>query len=302
MEWYIFIILIGYVGCIDLSHRDLADVPTNISFTVIEVILADNKITVIHENAFVLLTELETLQLENNDIEMIEPGAFNGLAKLRNLDLWSNRLQAVPDKSILASLVSLQTLDLGDNRYKFVDTTQLVVLSSLSAIHLDWIHPTEDFAPFLSMPNLRFINFRANGMLTFSSKILQSLSGLRIILFGKNKLSSLPDLGGVEGQITKLGLKKNRLMYMPDLRKYTNLVDLDLSNNYITLVPELSLSPIQSGDVNLKENPVICVSELCWLVAGSWPFKVHLTCADGTPWEDVDQAVICKGMTFQWRN
>ena len=80
MEWYIFIIVIGNVGCIGLSNRDLADVPTNISFTETEVILADNKITVIRENAFVLLTELETLQLENNDVEMTESGAFNGLA------------------------------------------------------------------------------------------------------------------------------------------------------------------------------------------------------------------------------
>ena len=110
-----------------------------------------------------------------------------------------------------ASLVSLQTLDLGDNRYKFVDTTQLVVLSSLFVVHLDWIHPTEDFAPFLSMPNLRFINFRANGMLTFSSNILKNLSGLRSILFGKNKLSSLPDLGGVEGQVKKAAVEGKQI-------------------------------------------------------------------------------------------
>ena len=302
MKWPIFIILIGYVSCIDLSEGGLSDVPSNISFNESLVNLAKNKITVIRENAFVILIELEALELSNNKIGVIEPGAFNGLVKLTYLSLWGNRLKAVPDKSILVTLVSLQSLYLGYNPYKLVDTTQLVVLSNLYEVSLNWIHPAEDFPPFLSMPNLRFVNFDGNWMRTFSRQILKELSGVRSILLGYNKFSSLPDLGGVEGQIQRLGLRRNRFVSIPNLRKYTNLEYLDLSDNYITLVPEQSLSHIQRGDVNLKGNPVICVSELCWLVAGSWPFKVHLTCSDGTPWEDVDRAVICEGTTFQWTN
>ena len=42
---------------------------------------------------------------------------------------------------------------------------------------------------------------------------------------------------------------------------------------------------------------MICVSELCWLVSGSWPFEVQLTCPDGTLWTDVDPTIICEGTT-----
>ena len=250
MKWPIFIILIGYVSCIDLSEGDLSDVPSNISFNESLVNLAKNKITVIRENAFVILIELEALELSNNKIGVIEPGAFNGLVKLTYLSLWGNRLKAVPDKSILVTLVSLQSLYLGYNPYKLVDTTQLVVLSNLYEVSLNWIHPAEDFPPFLSMPNLRFVNFDGNWMRTFSRQILKELSGVRSILLGYNKFSSLPDLGGVEGQIQRLGLRRNRFVSIPNLRKYTNLEYLDLSDNYITLVPEQSLSHIQRSDVN----------------------------------------------------
>ena len=297
MKCYFMITILGYVSSIDLSNRDLSHVPSNIPVTEITVDLQKNKISVIPVNAFVTLTELKTLLLKDNIIDTIEPGAFNGLTKLTNLNLVRNKLTAWLDISIpISSLSALQNLQIASNDIRFVDTTQLGVLGNLAGLGLNWIS-LEEINPFPNLPKLRKINFRGNGMMTFSTEILKELSGLEIIWWGYNKFSSLPELGGMEGQIIELDLKGNRFLQVPDLSKYVNLAILDLSDNYITLVPEESLSHIQSGTVNLEGNPVICVSELYWLVSGSWPFEVQLTCPGGTPWSDANQTVICEGKT-----
>ena len=245
------------------------------------------------------LTQLEMLDLKMNNIETIITGAFSGLVKLKTLDLSNNNLIIFPDNSTLSDLPLPKQLFIGANKFEYIDTVQLEVLSNLIRVHLPCIRPKQ-IAPFPHLPKLNNIDFRGNRLVTFSSQILQRLSGLKRILFGHNKFSSLPNLGGVEANITRLNLRRNYFQHMPDLHKYTSLVKLDLSDNYITLVPEGSLSHIQSGTVNLIGNPVICVSELCWLVSGSWPFQVKLTCPDGTPVANVSQVSICEGKDFEF--
>ena len=298
MKWHLLITAFGYVSGIDLSNRDFIEVPLEIPPNETDVISTQNKIRVIRENAFVALTELIKLWLNQNAIETIEPGAFNGLVKLKSLFLWHNNLQTFPDSSVFSGLSSLLYLYMGGTYFGVINTTQLGALSNLRLVSLNHISPDE-IELFLEMPNLKFVNFRGNGMMDLSIEILKKLSGLQKLWLGHNKLSSLPELGGVEGQISELDLNRNRLMHVPDLSKYVNLAILDLSDNYITLVPKESLSHIQSGTVNLEGNPVICVSELCWLVSGSWPFEVQLTCPNGTSLTDVDQTVICEGKTAQ---
>ena len=292
--WHLLIIVVGYVNAIDLSSRNLSGVPPNIPSTEKETNLARNNITIIHQNAFQGMTELKVLKLQYNRIEMIEPGAFKGLIHLTSLNLWDNKLHVFPNTSVLSGLSSLKYLYMGRNTLKFIDTVQLEVLGKLREVHLNWFYSVT-FTPFLGMPNLMFINFRGNGMATFSYEIIRNITGLRKIWFGHNKFRSLPELGGIEEQIRELDLRENQFLLMPDLSKYTSLVKLDLSNNHISLLPEKSLSHLKSGTVILSGNPVICVSELCWLVSGSWPFEVQLTCPNGARLADIDPSVICEG-------
>ena len=294
MKWHFLITVLGYVGGIDLSNRGLTDVPLDIPANETEVYLQKNDIAVIQENAFVTLPELRKLILADNVVDTIEPGAFNGLVQLTNLNLERNKLKTFFDISFVSSLSSLTNLNVGSNNISIVDTTQLDVLDNLRDLGMGW-NPLKEITPFPIWPKLKRLIFRGNGMATFSSKLFKNLSGLKVIVLAYNKLSSFPELGGLEQQITQLDLMRNRFLHMPDLRKYTNLIKLDISHNYITLVPEESLSHIQRGIVILSGNHVICVSELCWLVSDPWPFDVRLTCPDGTPWTNVDQLVICDG-------
>ena len=61
MKWHLMIIVLRYVRGIDLSNRNLDEVPSNIPPAETEVFLQENKISIIRANAFVTLTELKNL-------------------------------------------------------------------------------------------------------------------------------------------------------------------------------------------------------------------------------------------------
>ena len=257
MEWPLLMIFIGCVRGIDLSSRNLINIQSNIPFGETEVDLSRNKIKLIPRNAFVNSTEMKILQLYTNDIETIEPGAFNGLAKLQWLDLYNNKLTLFPDIQVFSGLSSLLALDLGFNEFKFIDTTQLKILNNLNVLYLGSIFQTSQMkiTSFPALPKLNHLNLGGNGLMTISGQMLKRLSGLKILMLGYNKINSLHELMGLEEQIRELSLPHNHFLHVPDLSKYTSLVQLDLSDNYITLVPEESLSPLKSGTVNLEGNP-----------------------------------------------
>ena len=91
-------------------------------------------------------------------------------------------------------------------------------------------------------------------------------------------------------------MKKNMIFTIPDLSQYKCLKTLDLSENYISAVPEGSLSMIAGGTVKLNDNPIHCVTQLCWLVNSDPSFTITATCPDGTSWDDIDPDILCEGM------
>ena len=90
---------------------------------------------------------------------------------------------------------------------------------------------------------------------------------------------------------------RNRLYTLPDLRGYKSMVYLDLSQNYISALPEQSLSMLVSGTVKLDANPIPCVQELCWLATSNLSVEVTVTCRGGLSWQEMDIDVLCEGMS-----
>ena len=91
-------------------------------------------------------------------------------------------------------------------------------------------------------------------------------------------------------------MRNNRIYTIPDLSGYESLKTLDLSYNYISAVPEGSLSMIASGTVKLNNNPIPCINELCWLTTVDPSFTITATCPDDMNWEDMDPDILCEGM------
>ena len=109
-------------------------VPTNIPTDALTVSLTSNSITVIGDNAFSSLTDLENLYITDNDITTISDTAFFG-TQLKKLNLGDNKLSRIPYLKNIAS--SLLELYLDRNNIICIyasDFQELTVLTKL------WIH------------------------------------------------------------------------------------------------------------------------------------------------------------------
>ena len=90
-------IMITAVNClhIDLSHRDLINLPNNINSTVTTWDLANNKIKSINATSLIALQDLVILSLAYNEIHYISEEAFGSNPKLSELYLQGNRIESM---------------------------------------------------------------------------------------------------------------------------------------------------------------------------------------------------------------
>ena len=72
---------------LDLSQRNLVDIPLDICPEETTLDLSGNMLTIIKAGAFSRLTNLTELRLVKNLIHTVEPGAFDGLSRLEFLHL-----------------------------------------------------------------------------------------------------------------------------------------------------------------------------------------------------------------------
>ena len=63
---------------------------------------------------------------------------------------------------------------------------------------------------------------------------------------------------------------------------------------YLTISSLQSLASF-SGKVILTGNPIICMTELCWLFSKRWAFTLAMTCPGDTSLANISQEVICQG-------
>ena len=300
MRYFFVIIIIELAHGINLSHLNLTGIPDNIDSSISDLDLSNNILTILRNNIFANLSQLVSLRLHTNQIHTIESEAFNGLTSLTFLTLVRNRLSSIPDLSVMGAL---QQFNAGFNPIEILNATKFKGLNHLEYVRLQFVRPSHIIA-FPEMPSLISLNLKRNRMSTLSSDVLRRLLALKELCISFNNFHILPYFGGIEYNLTHLDISYNEFSDFPDLSRYISLESLNLSNNHITMIPHGSLSHMSGGTVYLGGNPVTCMSELCWLAAGHWPFDIHLTCSDGTQWEDVDRNVMCDGkssMRAEWR-
>ena len=289
--------LLDIVNGIKLSRRDLTEVPTDIPRNATNLDLSHNSLVILHRDTFIQLPNLTTLHLYYNKIAIVQYGAFGGLSKLKNFRIDHNNLSVIPDVS---GLSTLNTLFLSHNtRIQFINATMFDDMSRLNVLRLESIGASN--IPNLPPLNLRHLYLGGNRISNVPPQSFQALKSLLRIDMEHNKLTTLPPLGGIEKHIKYLNLKSNRFYLFPDMTAYARIQQLDLSDNFITSVPEASLAHMQVVDVNLERNPIICVTELCWLVSKQWPFTASVTCPGGIPLLRIGRDDICQGKWKLWR-
>ena len=197
----------------------------------------------------------------------------------------------MPDISGLSALIYLY-ISYNDQ----VKSSNATVFSSMTRLNALFMACTGvSNVPYFPAMNLRYLYLGRNKISSLQPRSFQALKSLLRLDLKYNLLSTLPDLGGIEANIRYLNLTSNRFRLFPDVSAYSNLQKLDLSDNFITSVPEASLAHMRVVYVNLTGNPIVCVTEPCWLVSKQWPFTACLTCPGGTPLVNMGQDAICQG-------
>lgn len=99
---------------LDCQDRHLTAVLLDWPEDIDHLLLAQNRIKELHDNAFSHFRTLVSLDLQLNEISVIKEGAFSGLSKLTTLLLQHNRLQVVSETTFIP-MPRLRYLRLHDN-------------------------------------------------------------------------------------------------------------------------------------------------------------------------------------------
>ncbi|XP_025708663.2 leucine-rich repeat-containing protein 19 [Callorhinus ursinus] len=106
-------------------------------FLLTELYLTENNVTMLYNNGFGNLSNLEILNICRNSIHVIEQGAFMGLNKLKQLHLCQNKIfQLNPD--VLVPLKNLILLNLQGNFISYFDVPQLFHLELIILYGNPW--------------------------------------------------------------------------------------------------------------------------------------------------------------------
>ncbi|KAM8772705.1 toll-like receptor 2 [Acanthopagrus schlegelii] len=142
------------------SKQNLKDIPAAPSKLVTKLDLSFNHLSTIMRDDFVAYASLESLIVNNNMIRTIQEQAFDPLTNLIELDLSSNQLDSL-SAEWFQSLVSLQHLNLLGNRYRTLGQGNIFQpLKRLKTLHfggLDfWSVRQSDFSGLASLEEVVF--------------------------------------------------------------------------------------------------------------------------------------------------
>nr|XP_033801715.1 transforming growth factor beta activator LRRC32-like [Geotrypetes seraphini] len=167
---------------------------------------------------------------------------------LRTLELQGNSIQILP-RWLFVVMPNLVKIDLSHNNIepcRWQTTSEIKSLESLDPTD------TEDCVTFSSVPNLKELNLRGNGITRLSPYMFNQTPLISLDL-SANKGLHIPGraMMGLELSLQKLSLRENQMdsseMTIPCLK---TLKILDLSDNQLNVLPSnFDCSPLESLDI-----------------------------------------------------
>lgn len=201
-----------------------------------------------------LQSTLLELDISDNSLQTVPTCTLRGLTKLTSLNLSANWIVALALNDF-CEVPSLTRLDLSGNVLSQLDGLPFARLENLVFLSLSKNLLTigsHAHAPVL-LKSLETLDLSKNHLTHFGSKIF-SLPSLKYLYLGDNLLSIFV-LGNV-GNVTVLSLRKNRLesLYEHVFRGYSDLEDLDLSENLLDSLPPYILALPNLKRLSMAKN------------------------------------------------
>ncbi len=175
------------------------------------------------------MASITHLYLVGQNIQSLQPGDFSGLSDLQLLDLSENQLSTLPT-SVFSNLDDMQTLYLSGNELNTLTPGIFSGLSNLQLLDLSE-NRLSTLSPdvFSGLGNLRLLDLAENQLnSTLSPRLFSSLDNLQNLYLFHNQLSTLPpDVFSDLGNLQKLALDENRLADLPS-RIFQGLSELNI--------------------------------------------------------------------------
>ncbi|XP_064078343.1 leucine-rich repeat neuronal protein 1-like [Macrobrachium nipponense] len=233
-------------------------------------ILSNNKINYIEDEALIDLFNLQILDLEHNLLGSLYEEWFHGLGNLVALNLAHNRIHNIPS-SVFRALVSLQRLHLSGNRISIVDPRAFSGLVSLQVLKMeDNLLSRVPTTAFQSLPLLETLTLDQNPLTKLKPLDFSHLSVTRI------SLSQMPELVIIDAKafysldnITYIQITENKKLTYIDPRAFKDvdsLLELQLHKNNIQGLQKEMLQFLPEGtQMSLYDNPFRCDCNIRWI-------------------------------------
>ncbi|XP_074619049.1 uncharacterized protein LOC141877908 isoform X1 [Acropora palmata] len=183
------------------------------------------------------LPRVQNLVLSDNKITFIVEGTFSELDTLNSLEISSNQIVAIENG---AFPVTINTLNLWNNRFNFKHENQFTNLSQLSSLNLD--NNLIDVVPntsFHGLSSLTTLSLNSNKICRILKVIFKDLTSLQTLYLSQNDIAFIED-GALSNLpvLNRLDLNNNQLTTLPvDGDFHNKKIDrLDLRNNRITSI------------------------------------------------------------------
>lgn len=209
--------------------------------------ISNCKLLQIPDNTFHELKKLKKLKIRSKNFEWsptknleLSLNAFNGLSELQSLDLAQNNIKFVPS-GVFCSLENLSTLNLTHNRIRTVGQLGFGQgcgsnLHSLDLSHNEIKSLPED-SELLKLRSLQHLYLQHNNISDISSEAFNGLVSMRVLNISHNHLHTLPDgLFANARELREVYLNDNTLFELARgiFHRLEQLIVLDLSSNQLT--------------------------------------------------------------------
>lgn len=233
-------------------------------------VLSNNKINYIEDEAFVDLGLLESLDLEQNLLGSLYEEWFTGLHNLVTLNLAHNRVHNIP-ATVFRPLRYLQRLYLAGNRISSIDPRAFSGLVRLEELTLqDNLINRIPTAALQSMPSLHSVTFDHNPIVKIKPLDFSHLSVSKI------SICQMPEMVIIDAKafytirnLTTLLIGNNkRLSYIDPLSfmNINNLKELNIAYNNLRGIQREVQDFLPTGTkIHLYGNPLDCNCNSRWL-------------------------------------
>eukprot|EP01124_Arcella_intermedia_P009528 TRINITY_DN16217_c0_g2_i1.p1 TRINITY_DN16217_c0_g2~~TRINITY_DN16217_c0_g2_i1.p1 ORF type:complete len:723 (+),score=146.10 TRINITY_DN16217_c0_g2_i1:311-2170(+) len=206
------------------------------------------------------LHNLRKIYLSNNSIFKISP-LISDLTRLEVLDMGHNKLTEIP--SSLDPCTSLTKLIF---RYNNLNTISDGLVKLTNLVKLDVLHNNLLGLPpkfiLRTMQKLESLIIQHNKIEHFPYDFFRRAVNFKKLLAGNNRLTSIPGSLSNCTSLTKIDLQNNQIPLLPNLSRLQNLKTLLLSHNLLSKNIEGLQHCISLETLNLSSNQLVQTKEL----------------------------------------